>query len=264
MPPLGTTIDPGHGLTLVDATRCGFSFVRLILRWHQDPTPLLRECLEAHVPVLALYTGESRAPGFDDRTSAIMWLGWLWRVGLLPVIRWLQVGNEPDLVGESSWTMSHDEFNGLINAVAPVFREHCRIIGGGLASGAPNWLAGVDQQYLDIVAIHPYGQKPNEDPIWTSALQEWANEVTWFLSLYREYTTLPLAVTEYGGRSNELGELTRRYVTEMSQALLGMVGIGELVLACQFCCSELMVPTFGCLDASGRLTPTGRGVRSLT
>jgi hypothetical protein len=583
----GTTTDPAHGLTVADLTRVGFSFGRIVFRWSQDPTVFLQDCAVHGIPLIGIWTGESRAPGADDRSSAMMWFGWLLRTGLLPVIRWLQIGNEPDLVSDSSWTMSHDEFNAMVGAVAPVFAEHCIIIAGGLASGNPAWLAGVDQSLLDVIACfvpdqrvtatrpthawmrryqgdvitiktalgnqmtctpnhpvltrqgwlpareihegtqvaqrpvgdhahawssshpddvemptpigevfrtlhktgmlrgrpggcldfhgdgqngdvdvvtsdrllrdpfaqtgeqihlpaadllgpvplfaqgllrsrllgertrerggvqtlatltrdrdflrsletkllrrgararrqatageehvqaaiahadlprqshhrfpgqmagmqrmdigvgqsmradqgataqgesarlqrrtqpgsafperggdrldtlarqvafvdvvevgvsqrdthvynlstadglivadgilthncHPYGQKPNADPIWTANLPEWANEVDWFLDLYRAYTTLPLCVTEYGARSNEMGDLTRRYCQEMTQTLLGLCGNGQLGFACIFCLSELMVPGFGMLDDLGRLTPAGRGVRSLT
>jgi hypothetical protein len=263
MLPLGVTTDPGHGLTVGDVRRAGFSYGRIVLRWHQDPTPFLTECAAQGVPLIGVWTSESRAPGMDDWTSAVMWLGWLKRTGLLPVIKWLQIGNEPDLVSESSWTMGHDEFNAMVAAVAPVFAQDCIIVGGGLAGGHPEWLDGVDQTHLDLIAVHPYGRAPNNDPLWLENMPEWSSEVTWFLTLYQDRTSLPLAISEYGGRDYNLGSYYRRYVTEMTQTLLGLAGSGQLAFVCLFCLSDLMVPGMGALYGDGKFSPAGRGVRSL-
>jgi|SRR5262245_8858068 len=262
---IGCTTDPAHGLTTADLQRAGFGFCRIVLRWTENPAEFLRACQTAGLPVIGIYTGESRAPNLNDTQSAVLWAAWLRDESLVEAMPLLQVGNEPDLESGSSWTMGHDEYNRLVDDVAPVFRGlDLTIVGAGLASGQPSWLAGVDQDLLDIIAVHPYGRRPNGDPKWQSACPEWANDVREFLAWYRSYTALPLAVSEYGGRHEELGDPRwRQYCVEMTVSLHQMVGDGRLAFAALYGLSEMMVPGMGMLYPDGRLTEAGRGVRSV-
>ncbi len=82
-----------------------------------------------------------------------------------------QPANEPDQPGSaSSWEMGPDRYGALLRALRHVISVP--MIGGGLVSGDPSWLARVPTdalRLLDGFAVHPYGQRAEPDwpnPSW--------------------------------------------------------------------------------------------------
>lgn len=262
---IGVTSDLAHGLTGYDAARVGFGMVRFVLRWKDNQEQLaawLHDQMANHLTLIAIHTSESRDPaGMGDGEAAHIWREWLDGIGVRPA--YLQVGNEPDLQSDSSMTMSKDAYNHLLAEVCPVWRGHSTLVGGGLAGGDPAWLDGIDQVQLDQIALHPYGQRPDSDAKWRWALPSWSRPVREWVNGYRSHTLLPLAISEYGGRHEELREWWRDYYVEMTQTFLDMLFTGELSFASCFGLSELMVPGMGMLTPEKDLTDAGLGMQGL-
>lgn len=259
---IGVTTDIQHGLTADDVRRCGFGLARIVLRWSEDPSGFMRSCYARGIKVVGVWTWEALAPDADNGASAAMWAQWLTEQELWPTLTYTQIDNEPDLR-----TDGKAELNAMVAEVAPHFREHTTIVGGGLASGDARWLDGVDLSLIDLVAVHPYGRKPNNAWKWHDILPDWSTGVEDFLIPYLRYQK-PLCVTEYGEKEGMLGDLWRDYYTEMTCTMRRLISDGTLSFASLYAHSALMASSegthdMGMLDAEGLFTAAGRGVRSV-
>jgi hypothetical protein len=140
------------------------------------------------------------------------------------------------------------------------------VVTAGLASGNPAWLTRVIESQggeldADIVALHPYGQRPEPDwphPDW------FFGYVGDLLNRYFEAGQgRALWITEMGSHEQDLGgdrhqvaEFLRRYYRAMTTEFADRV---EQLF--WFCYSDGMVPTFGLLDADGRPKPAFHAFR---
>jgi hypothetical protein len=109
---------------------------------------------------------------------------WLdYYVGLFDAI---QVGNEPDVTSPSSWTMAAGDLARLVRAVRAIVGPDIYLVGAGLASGQPGYLAQFDAiAQLDAIALHPYMKQ--------------ATDMPGFLEGYRQFTgELPVLLSEWG------------------------------------------------------------------
>jgi hypothetical protein len=185
------------------------------------------------------------------------------------------IGNEPDLVSPSSWTMAQREFSRLLWTARDALPD-ALLYAGGLASGHPGWLlegGGVELQWVDGVTVHTYGKSPDH-----FLLPDWYDE---YASVkLREYrATLlamgidkPLTVGEFGapvkdfkGDANEHGT----YYGLMAETFRGMWAVEPwLADVFAFCYSNRMVPGFGLCDealnplpAWSRYRDTIQGIR---
>lgn len=141
---LALNIDPGRADHAVDeVVATGTQAVRIVLRKAQPVGAACALYQAAGVRVLGVIASESMA-GFDSWAEAAEFYRHL------DGVTWTQIGNEPDITSESSWTMTADEYNRLVY----IFQRYGPVLGAGLASGQPGWLAGVDTDYLDAIAIH--------------------------------------------------------------------------------------------------------------
>lgn len=148
-----------------------------------------------------------------------------------------------------------------IHAVAP----RAKIVVGGLASGNPAWLTAVIKSQggdlpADIVAFHPYAQRPERD--WPRP--DWAAGYLGDLldGYYKAGRKKPIWITEMGSKPNEVGgdeeaaEFLRRYY----RAVISKFGdkVEELFW---FCYSDGMVPPFGLKQANGNPKPAYQAYR---
>lgn len=141
----------------------------------------------------------------------------------MPGIKKLQVGNEPDHRSPSSWTMAPTEYARLVRIVRDVAAKLGRrllIYSAGHASGdagAGYLEAAGCAGLIDVVCVHVYGRSP--DPGWTGPGASFGYVMD-LLAKYRRYGKR-LAVTEYGARSDEVGEHEQaRYLGAMARRLL--------------------------------------------
>jgi hypothetical protein len=134
------------------------------------------------------------------------------------------------------------------------------IVTAGLVSGNPGWLTQVINSQggelpADIVAFHPYGQRP--DPDWPHP--NWFHGYVGNLlnGYFQAGGGRTLWITEMGAPEVDLGddrlqvaELLRRYYRAMTTRFSDKV---EQVF--WFCYSDGMVPTYGLLDDQGAPKP---------
>lgn len=150
-----------------------------------------------------------------------------------PFVKFWQIGNEPDHVSPSSWTLSQADYSDLIDVCKSVLASKV-LIGAGLVSGDSEWLKGVPSaKFLDAIAVHPYGQKPDS---WT---EEWGfGYASDLINTYKQYDK-PIWVTEFGWDSDNQQERAG-YHAEMLRSL-AKVGVA---VALQFAFTD-DVPGFG-------------------
>lgn len=157
-------------------------------------------------------------------------------------------GNEPDIESPSSWTLQPWQVNNLMAPLRGAF-PNCTIVGPGLASGQPSWVAGLDLNLFDVMAIHPYGQGT---PTYQSPYG-FGGHVGLLIDGYKQYGK-PVWITEWGAQANELGEdQAAEYVREMLTYLRDR---DDVEVAMHFCWSSAMVPNFGLLRTDGSQSPS--------
>lgn len=157
-----------------------------------------------------------------------------------PWVQYWQIGNEPDQPNsDSSWLLTKQEYHALVNEVRTAMPGKF-LVGGGLASGDVEWL--VDDKYLDAIAIHPYGQKPDN----------WGGDEEWGFGLvrdviaaYRARYEKPIFITEFGGQIELFNTQNERagYHAEMIKTFKAL----DIPVACQFALTDA-VPGFGMLE----------------
>lgn len=250
MTEFGTTVDlqvSGHrGLKK-------YPWVRLPLTLEPERAEFLNELQNQGHKTLGVLTRDSFPWGWDKQSVHDATSFYLQNYHLTA----LEVGNEPDLVSDSSWTMLPEEWEQLIHDVWDVtWLEGPPLIGGGLAAGDPAYLVGLDLMPLSGIGFHPYGRLPNDlwaGPNWgIGSLKE-------LVQMYAPFN-LPLWATEYGCNHHETGKVWQgRYVYEMAGALKA----AGVETAIQFCFSDAMVDGFGLYDAEGKPKSAARKYKSL-
>jgi hypothetical protein len=184
-----------------------------------------------------------------------------------------QVWNEPDHPAYPGYAPTlHPEVFGRmlrhtyneIKAVDP----NALVVTAGLVTGNPAWLTQVIESLggdlpADIVAFHPYGQRP--DPDWPHP--DWLfGYVGNLLNAYYEAgKRRPIWITEMGVQEEHLGnnreqvaEFLRRYYRAITTRFSDKVG--QLFW---FCYSDGMVPTFGLTDQAGNPKPAFHAFRNM-
>ena len=154
---------------------------------------------------------------------------------------YFQMGNEPDLSSPSSYTQTPAAFSADLQwAVDHLSAPY--LVAGGLASGRPDYLVGVDLADVDAIAVHPYGQRPGSFP-----RPDWGfGEVATLIERYRNWDH-PIWVTEFGGNQHDFADPHKRlvYIDRMVDHL-EQVGVA---VACLYCLSTVMHPDFGLTPA---------------
>jgi hypothetical protein len=156
----------------------------------------------------------------------------------------VQIGNEPDLTSDSSWTMDQDTFVQWGRLARSAFPQ-TPLVAGGLASGQPSWLDGVDLEWADAIACHPYlKDAPNPDDL------EDLEDVPILIERYRAFGK-PVLVTEWGW----WGEDEARGAEEIGEMINWAAHTDLIKGFFYFCWSDAMVPPFGLFGPRGRRKP---------
>lgn len=148
-----------------------------------------------------------------------------------PPALWV-IGNEPDGVGDSSWSMEWREYVNLFYQCEPAIRStfpDAQVYTAGLVSGQVDWLNGdqlIPSMNFDGVCVHY--------PPDVNTLQAYAN-----------YYNKPVAVTEWTWRGG-----TRQEIIDW-QRMLNVVSLHSF----WFCWSDGMVPTHGLHTIGGTKLP---------
>lgn len=121
-----------------------------------------------------------------------------------------QLGNEPD--DEASWVLDPKSFGKLLwefrNAMPEAF-----LVAGGLDQNRPEYLAQVDIDWADVIALHPYGQGL---PGWPSPYG-FPDSIDYMIERHLPYTkSKPIWITEWGIYNKHFGEeFAAEYVARM-------------------------------------------------
>lgn len=213
----------------------GASWIRIVAHPDHDLADYLRACQQEALRVLLVLANES----FDGVEDA--WGRWR---KYAPLISALQIGNEPDLDSPSSWTMEPGVFENY-GWVARSNFPQVPIVAGGLASGQPDWLDGVNLGWADAIAVHPYlKDAPNERDL------EDLEDVPVLLDRYRQYGK-PILVTEWGW----WGDDEQRGAEEIGDMVRWAAHTPIIEGFFYFCWSDAMVPPFGLFGSRGRRKP---------
>lgn len=214
----GVNVDPGHWddtLKLAkDVVASGATWVRTVIKPDVDLTPWIEDCHEVGLRVLGVIASESLVEWNADWTLA------QYAAAAQPladqyetILDAIQVGNESDQVGPSSWTMAPDRLNRLLRAFRSAF-DSIPLVGPGMASGQPYVY---DYRQVDIQADHPY---LTPEDLRAVGLRAPANGQPLWLSEYPASPGMSAAIDEQP----------------------------EWSVAIAFCWSDLMVPGYGLLD----------------
>jgi hypothetical protein len=161
-------------------------------RWDGNPSPNTAGNLGARIVRWPL----------DARVDPLPYVQALKARGLvpLPAIASLDAFKRPgedDWIRDISWRMGHEEANvWLAEARLHFPRPRYRLIGPGLVSGNPEWVAGLRLDLLDSLSPHPYSKSPGTP------------ELQWMLDAYASYG-LPLTITEFDSRTRGMAAYLR-------------------------------------------------------
>jgi hypothetical protein len=281
---LGTNVATGGSIPVSLITQLGFTTVRIVAKRDADDSAYFRQLADAGVAVwlvLARESFEGFGPNRSDgqpapETIATGMAEYARRYADL--IHTVEAGNEPDHPGASSWTLSPADFERLLWRARDKFGGNQHIVAGGLASGDPTWLAGVEAtdppglDWVDGIAIHPYGRTP--DARFPEVPAKYFGRVTALIAEYRDWldtagrTDKELHVSEWGApitdfvTSNGVTDLEQQatYITNMARSLCDSELVGAAI---HFCASDSMVAGFGLTDNNLQLLGGGLALRSL-
>lgn len=169
----------------------------------------------------------------------------------LPRLSALQVGNEPDHVSESSWTLTGCEVSQMIVAAHEL--TPFPLIGPGLVHGDPAYLDTMTVQarnYLEAFAVHCYGLRAT--PNTPAPAGDFGYVGKWIADV-RKVTgnRKPVWVTEYGSNSDEVGEAAQAVYLAALDRKLAQYRAPRMI----FCYTDAMVPGYGVLRDDGTFKP---------
>jgi hypothetical protein len=236
---LGVSID-GRGAAVPSAVKAaGASWLRLVLLPDRDTRHLVSLYQSVGLQVCGVVARESVAAfGVHDALTTWDRAADEYRKRVGTILDAIQTGNEPDHESPSSWTLPASRVNDLARA----FWGFKRRIGPGLASGHPEYAAGLGVGLFDALAVHPYGRAPTRD--WPHMPN--FGYVGDLLAQYQAYHP-SLWVTEYGTDDQAH---QAKYVAEMTRTLRDHPAVEA---AFHFCWSDRSgVAPFGLLDLNDR------------
>jgi hypothetical protein len=139
------------------------------------------------------------------------------------------IGNEPDIDGPSSWTMTQGDYLDLWYAKRSSY--DCPALTAGAASGNVGWwdtvMSAIENcQGMDV---HPYGKTPHQ-----------AAEL---VTAYQIHYRMMCHVLEWHRPEEEIDEF------------VAILGRDQQRILCWFCWSDANVDGFGLLDANGQPKP---------
>jgi len=140
-----------------------------------------------------------------------------------------QIGNEPDAVSPSSWTMAQEGYVAFwrecVSALKP---QAAPIVTAGLASGHPEWIGPIAGELwgCHAVAVHPYAKT--------------ADQARALIQEYRRVTGLAVWVSEWNRPAGEIAGFVRMLCQETE-------------VSCWFAATNGMENGFGLLDVPEKL-----------
>jgi hypothetical protein len=218
----------------------GATWIRIVTLPDLDLSDYFRRCRSAGLKILLVLARES---GGDYAALAA-------RYATL-VDAW-QIGNEADHVSPSSWTMQPSELAALGRSARAILPRPHVLVCAGMASGHPEWMAGMDLSWADAVACHPYAKDaPSAGDI------EDLPDADVLIRAYGDQANLPVLVTEWGWWSDD--------EPRASEEVRDMVGWAGRTADCEvlfyFCTDDQMVPPFGLLRSDGAEKPKARAFK---
>jgi hypothetical protein len=239
MASLGLNIARDGSIPVETIRHLNVTWVRIVAMPDHDLSHYFMDLASRGIRILLVFARESGGDYLSYRT----------RYGNL--VHAIQVGNEPDQDGLSSWTMTQAELVSLGKSVRSIFPRPFPLVVAGLASGHPEWLDGVDLSWADVLSFHPYlRDAPNERDI---------EDLPDIDVLARDYARfgLPMIVTEWGW----WGADEARAVEEVDDMTRWAGATSTICSLFYFCAADSMVPPFGLLEASGAIKPRGTTFR---
>lgn len=214
---VGVNVDPLNSAPDASALcALGVNAVRLVARPDPRVATCAAACQAAGLRVLMVLAKESYAGGDDDYYLGTM----------NPDM--VQIGNEPDQAGPSSWSMSQNDYLALWNRVAPAWKARGKtVITAGMASGQSSWLApiwGSLSPMPSTIGVHPYGKD--------------ANAASNLLYSYKQTYMVPVLVSEWNRPADQIAAYMRMLSSETDGG-------------CWFCYSDAMVSPMGLVDVNG-------------
>jgi hypothetical protein len=167
-----------------------------------------------------------------------------WRDRLDGKVDAIELGNEGDSKGGSSWTMSPFDAQRLLEVGARLWPNITRV-GPGLVDADFDYPAKVARYFGARRNVHPYDQRPY------AGYPDWGHgQIQDLLGNYQSKwpsDSGSLWITEWGRTTTDPG-LQASYVEAMGPAL-GALGVE---VAIYFCYADWMVPPYGLLNANDR------------
>lgn len=244
MASIGLNVDRSGKTPLRDVQNLNATMVRIVLMPDMESLQRVIEYAQANIRVLGVIVRESFVDDAwqNDAGLRLQLIAYQEKYG--PYLTAWQIGNEPDQVSDSSWTMDQATLTRLTQIARQTLGESVILILGGLASGQPQWLESMDLRYVDAVAIHPYLKDgPNDNDI------EDLPDVGTLLDAYEPFClNHPLIITEWGW----WGEYSSRGADEIYDMVQWAAGTKRIVGFFYFCHSDAMVPPFGLYRADGQ------------
>lgn len=241
----GTNADPRHASYIVSPETVqagGYAGVRSVVAFDHNMRIWAGDCARAGIDLLPVVARETLEDwdagwGLTDYLAAAEALHLLYG----DLFTAIQVGNEPDLQSESSWSLEPEQMNLMLEAFRLAW-PGTTIVGPGLADGTnPGYADRLNPALYDVLAIHCYGFMPDGWP-----LDPYSHWVRYLLQQY-EHVPKPIWVTEYGGKRGELRDEATRgaYYRALGRDLLNHPQV-ERVYA--FCLDTAMHPDYGVRD----------------
>lgn len=184
-----------------------------------------------------------------------------------------QVWNEPDHPPKGSYlpTLRPEVYARMLRRTYKAIKTvnpTATVVTAGLAMGYPGWLERIvalhgGDLYADVVACHPYGQRPAED--WPRPDWGFGYAPDLLLNYYRAGRHRPVWITEMGVKEEDLQhrpEQVAEFLTRFYQTAREFDDKVQMV--CWFCYSDAMVNGFGLVDTQGRPKPAYQAYRQAT
>jgi hypothetical protein len=251
---LGLNIDKWGMTPIDDLIDLGIQAVRLVPRRGMEGYYAQLQALGIDI-IFVLDSDSLTTLGFDSWAGSLEWIA----NTLAHYAAAIQVGNEPDHVSPSSWWLSKREFNFLLNRARHYFGPEKYLIAGGLVSGNVDWLNGIELDWVNAIAVHPYGRAPDQlmYPHWyfgyaSDLIRAYRKKLT---SLGR--TDKMIEITEFGAHWNDFNAYCYPEDTVCREYLKGLY-IQMMVETFQamgdevgYCLLFGPIPDFGIYDAYG-------------
>jgi hypothetical protein len=232
----GVNVDPWHGFTAHEVRlTLRPQSVRTVMFHNRDMTPWLNECHALSMTVLAIVAAEARGELTPNEQAMYYYT----KYG--PLVDYWQLGNEWDLVSDSSDTQPPSYINELGSAFRARMPE-AKLVLGGSASGLATALNDIDLKLFDAVGVHTYTKQ-------VAGLPKLGHtgQLVDLLDAYAAYKK-PLWITEFGGVPAQFensaivkdSERTEYYIAQYKA--LESYGCEA---AYAFCYSNLMVKGYG-------------------